>query len=734
VVYAYAPFEGDGDPDPAGLRASATKTFTWYHRGGDYTGGASEVAASGFEVPITKAIATEGRSAAFLAEFIYSYDEVTNEPDYVLDADGAGAAPAVPTTVEVTDVSKEPFWSPAHVVESDGLSGRSYVTAHCLETGSRYWDFRADTRAYQADNFEPAQATPVSYELNGEVHTLFPATVFRGSSIDLAETTVDGTFHAVLFRTVAGRSGALRVRDGDILTGGIIKHALGKSVIQGFTGPPAWVQLFYETLNTGGGLSGGDATDDSATIKLCATMEYADENGRLWRSAPCVARDVVLPAIVGTTSYHHEITVAFSAHSGMPSPAAGCKIVLYGTNPNEETFYRRGEQFVMPGEFVSWTWGENGYTDARASTETLYTTGDVLANGCPPAAQFMTEANGRIWAGGGIDKSVIQASKPLNDLLGVEWNSLDSFKVFLPGDATGIASMDNAVIAFTRDGIYAVHGPGPDLGGVGSFSEPQLIPSVAGCINHRSVISTQEGVFFQSQRGLELLGRGFSSPRFAGESVRDTVNEYPYCFGVEHSQRDGLIRWLFGASSTGSAAAVVVYDTRAQGWYTFTYTGMGFRHISRIDGDIVMSSLTLGSTEAEAQTEALDEGVSDISRIETGSIRLSGVQGWAFGRRIHLLGEFGGRACDVTIRVAFNDAAYNPDHFFTWSLTSSEYGTDVPIELELTLPIQKFSTIRFKIEVNPTGETGSYSFKPNGITLYHSSANEGPRLGSRNAG
>lgn len=729
VVYGHSPAETEDDPNDPNLRVWGTRTLTWTHPGG-YAPGVSSVGEVGFEVPITKAVATSGRSAAFLAEFIQSNNEPENNPDSVIDA-GAGA---LLTPFPVIDVAKEPFWSPAHIMESDGLTGRSYVASYCLEGGSRYWDHVL--QGPRSSDHEPAQATPISYTLNGEVHTLYPVLVFKGSSVNLATESEDGTFHAALFRTVAGRSGSIKLRDGDVLAGGIVKHAGVGAVIQGFTGPPTWVQLFYETvaLSNSVGLSGGDEVDDTASIKFCATMEYVDDSGRLWRSAPCVSREVLLPPIVGSDDYHHEITISFAAHSGMPSPGAGCKLVLYGTNPNEETFYRRGEQFAMPGQIVSWHWGENGYSDARASTEVLYTTGDVLANGCPPAAQFVAEANGRLWAGGGIDKTVIQASKPLNALLGVEWNSLDSFKVFMPGDVTGMAALDSAVVAFTRDGAFVIHGSGPDLGGVGSFSEPQAIPSVAGCINHRSVISTQEGVFFQSPRGIEMLGRGFASPRFVGEAVRDTVEAAPYCFGVIHSQRDGLVRWLFGESSTGSATAVVIYDSRCQGWYTFTYTGMGFRHINRIGDDIVMASLTLNSIETETETEAEDEGASNISVIETGSIRVAGVQGWAFGRRINLLGEFGGKACMVTIRMAFNDEPYNDDDVLAWSLTSEEYGVNAPVELEVTLPVQKFSSIRFKVEINPTGTTGSYSFKPNGVSLYHTTSYEGPRLGSRNAG
>jgi hypothetical protein len=127
---------------------------------------------------------------------------------------------------------------------------------------------------------------------------------------------------------------------------------------------------------------------------------------------------------------------------------------------------------------------------------------------------------------------------------------------------------------------------------------------------------------------------------------------------------------------------------------------------------------------------------SDDAWIETGDIRVAGLQGWAFGRRVHLLGNFGGRDCDVVIEYAYDGQAYLSGDTYTWRLTEEERGSDLPIELELSPRRIKFSSIRFRVRVQPLSDDtdSQYSFKPNGLSLYYTPAAEGPRLAARDRG
>lgn len=708
------------------IRNVVTKTMIWTHEDGE-ANVRGDIVDSGFEYPITQAIHVSGGCVSFLAEFGYSYGEPKNTPD-LIQAVPPPVGGVTTTQVEVKDVTKEPFWSPAHIVESSGTDNRNYVSATALETGSRYFDYHFTGGVFHPSIWagvkEPSPGRPLAYSFGGKEYFVYPTTFFSASGTSIAESYPYGQFSATMFRTEHERIGSIRFRGGSAIAGGIIKHAVGDTVIQGFTCPPAWQKLTYYTEANGG--LGGDFT-----LQFCATLEYRDVEGRLWRSAPCAPRSVVLPAIEDD-GYNHVIELAFECHSGIPLPSKGCKFVLYATNPDGNTFYRRSEQDVWPGELVTFTWGTGGFTDSNEDAEVLYTTGDVLANGCPPSARFIAESGGRLWAASGTERHVIRASKTINDTLGVEWNSLDSFKVVLPEEVTGMASMDSALVAFTANSVFLIHGSGPDLGGVGAFSEPQNIPCTNGCINHRSVIATTAGVFFQSRRGIEYIPRGFGAPIFAGESVRDTTDQYPYCFGVAQATSDGTVRWLMGAGEDSPTSVVVVFDPRTQAWCTYNYNGNGFTHIRRTDGEITMSGEYVSTIKTE--DPSIEAGATDLAWIETGSLRVTGLQSWAFGRRFHLLGEFGGRPCTVRVRMGFNDEEFLPDDVAEWSITTDEYTADAPLELELTLPIQRFSTIRFKIEVQSASDEPDlgYTYKPNGMTLYYSPASEGPRLQSRN--
>jgi hypothetical protein len=704
-----------------------TNSAIWTHADGS-VGSLGDTVSCGFEYPMTHAIRTSGQSVSFLAEFGHSYGEPTNVPDSVVLLTPPSTYTVTP--VEVTDIAKEPFWSPAHIVESSGVDGKNYVVATALETGSRYFDYDIGNDPYYAPHHdsiwtkrkESAPGRPVSYTAGGRTYTLYPATIFSSGSVSLAEGYPYGQFRAAFFRTTNERIDSIKFRGGSVLAGGIVKHAIGEAIIQGFTGPPAWRWLNYTTDESVG--IGGPYT-----IQFCATLEYRDPDGRLWRSAPSVARTFELPAIE-SDDYGHVIRAMFECHSGIPLPAKGCRLVLWGTNPDGNIFYRRDEVDIRPGEDHQFHYSI--YTDSNEDGEVLYTTGDVLANGCPPSARFLMEHGGRLWAASGTSKNTVQASKTINDTLGVEWNSLDSFKVVLPDEVTGMAPMDSAAVLFTESGVFVVHGTGPDLGGVGSFSEPQQLPCSNGCINHRSVIATNAGVFFQSRRGLEYVPRGFGSPVFAGESVRDTTDAYPHCFGVAQSTYDGTVRWLMGLAESSGGAVVVVFDPRTQAWCTYTYNGQLFKHIRRTGGEITMAGDYVGTIRAE-DTSA-EAGLLDLAWVETGSLRVTGLQSWAFGRRFHLLGEFGGRPCTVRVRMSFNDEEFLPDDVASWDMTTESYTANAPVELELTLPVQRFSTIRFKIEIQSlSDEEGlGYTYKPNGMTLYYSPASEGPRLQSRN--
>jgi hypothetical protein len=305
--------------------------------------------------------------------------------------------------------------------------------------------------------------------------------------------------------------------------------------------------------------------------------------------------------------------------------------------------------------------------------------------------------------------------------------------------------MDDTVIAFTRDGVYLINGSGPDNTGVGSFTEPQAIPTSVGCIDYRSVVVTENVVFFQSDRGIEAINRGFSSPQWLGQPVRDVVDQFPVCLGGVTSPQDSTVRWLFTDNEENpTQSRVLIYDVRAQTWYINewknepVYDIIGQIRGSRFGRDDVR--MCLGSTQGvqhnaiEDETFGFREG--DEGWLETGEIRPTGIGTWMYGRRASLKGQWGGLPCTVTLEFAFDDQDFLPQDSISWEVSEEQgYTEGQSIDFEVSLPVQLFTSVRLRMRL--TGQDqweDRYTFHANGLTVWFQGTGAGPRVSSRDKG
>lgn len=638
-----------------------------------------------------------------------------------------------------------PSQSNSYLVSLDVATEEVTVDANMFDAGVelRTWDGTDWGRG----NYEfRAMSRPLKYTLeNGDTSVLFP---------QAADNDPDGNGYGITAaswcRVTAGRlvghvlrrnetlipSGALHAFDGD------------RVLLAGFMAPPIVHLASSEIIST-------EYYDADESIMYTAIMEYQDANGRIWRSAPADIQTFVAPN-TGDPASTTALIFNFIAPIGLVGQSDGARVVLYVSDKaaaDEATntiLYRRSVFEIGPGKIFRHAAAGAFpatiyYSDAEAGTPVLYTQSGELGADPPPACQFVTATRSRVWVGGVADRNYVQASKPLNDLFGVEWSNLDNFKVFMPGEVTGLSAMDDSVVAFTRDRVYVIHGEGPDSAGNGTFGDPQLIPGSSGCVNHRSVIFSEMGVLYQSLRGIELVPRGFGSPMWIGQPVRDTLEDFPVCRGVTQSPEDWTVRWLFVDDDTAPTdARVIVFDLRAKAWFVYSYTSSApFELIGQCvgkDDDSQHTAVFLGNPSGELTVESLASGFEALSAdeawVETGDIRAGVIQGWLKGRRVHVLGQYGGRDCNVTLEWAYDSAAYRPQDTFTWNMEERGFSEGSPVELELHLPRQKFSSIRFRLRVQSLSDStdDKYTFKPNGLTLYYSREASGPRLGARSRG
>jgi hypothetical protein len=143
------------------------------------------------------------------------------------------------------------------------------------------------------------------------------------------------------------------------------------------------------------------------------------------------------------------------------------------------------------------------------------------------------------------------------------------------GDVTALEVMDGTMFAFKRRSIYTLAGDTTnDAGTVGGLGSPRRLASNVGCVEVNSVVVTSAGIFFQSERGIELLNRG-GAVTWVGEAIQDTLASFPVVSSAVLDDRNGLVRFsLAGAESGGLVSGSlghplgrdVVYDLSTNQW------------------------------------------------------------------------------------------------------------------------------------------------------------------------
>jgi hypothetical protein len=440
------------------------------------------------------------------------------------------------------------------------------------------------------------------------------------------------------------------------------------------------------------GASAGGSLSANAAYQYTCLFEHIDSNGRSELSAPCAP-------LAGATTANTTLTVQFGS---LELSKKTVRANIYRTLADRTTFYFLTSVDASPIANGAAA-GTNVFTivDTAADTvvganEQLYIQlGQELANSQFPACQFATEGGGRLWVGGGFKADVIQASKPIMPRLSVAFADDDAFRVTLPQACTGMAWLDN-LVAFTEEGVYVVSGDGPDVAGVGSYSLTRL-PFNIGCVNWRSVIATDEGVFFQSARGLCLLPRGFAEPVHM-DQVMDTLGAYPYITSVkairsEQSASNTLaertIQWTCVstlAASSSTAGVVIVYDTVRKLWSVDTFGATSpCIFISCWDGQrcLAQGQATADTHQFRLQSTAYSDAGTAITRIErTGDLRPWGTFGHGVMNRVGVMHELAS-ACTLTTTLTTEQGSQATDRVYTGS--GADGATDATQYLEIAM-------------------------------------------------
>lgn len=315
----------------------------------------------------------------------------------------------------------------------------------------------------------------------------------------------------------------------------------------------------------------------AGTYSYRMIYEWADQYGRRHRSEPSapfsvtltVARDVNVYATTVDTTQRTSENVVWRP-----------RMVLYRTVDGGTTYHRVGD-----GAAISFGSSTLFVVDTSASAdisdeEILYTDGGVLENNLAPSCRYLARSEDRLWFGGLFTPNLIQCSKVIIPEEPIQCTDHPSHQVVLPGECTGLAYMDGQIAAFTRDSILLINSSsGPNDQGVGEFAPPRLHTTGLGCVDGRSVLETPEGIFFLSQRGLELLPRGFGTVQFVGEAIKDLqqTSLLDQCgFSAYQADKNGSYArfgLMTGSSefSVPSVRYIATFDLNTAQWFVDDY-------------------------------------------------------------------------------------------------------------------------------------------------------------------
>lgn len=301
----------------------------------------------------------------------------------------------------------------------------------------------------------------------------------------------------------------------------------------------------------------------------------------------------------------------------------------------------------------------------------IYTTGGVVEDIAGPSSSIFSLFDDRLWLVDAEDPNLLWYSKQVIEGTGVEFSDL--FTIYVAptlgaqgatGPVTALAPMDDKLVIFKKDAIYYLNGAGPDNTGANSqYSQPAIITSTVGCANPNSVVFTDNGLMFQSDKGIWLLGRNLQT-QYIGAAVEGLVLGNTVTSAIV-IPRTTQVRF------TLSSGLTVMYDYFYGQWGTFSNTPaisstlyQGLHTYLNKYGEIVQ----------ETPGSYLDISTPVLMSFTTSWLNLSGLQGYQRFREFYFLGKY------LSPHIIKVNLAYNYIDSFSQSLTASplNFSSSVP--------------------------------------------------------
>lgn len=410
--------------------------------------------------------------------------------------------------------------------------------------------------------------------------------------------------------------------------------------------------------------------------------QWTDAQGNIFNSAPSI------PVTATASSGHSFVTIAGPNLRLTNKP--GVKIIIYRWSAAQQEYFQitsLSNPLLNDTTTDSWS-----YTDLSSDAQILgngliYTTGGVLENTGSPACTATTLFDTRLWFVYAEDQNLLGYSKQIIEGVPVEISDLLTFYVAPNAGATTstgpvrcLAPMDDKLIIIKQNALYYINGSGPDsTGSNNQYSQPIFITSTVGSINQNSIVLIPQGLMFQSDKGIWLLGRDLQTS-YIGSPVENS-NEFTVTSAVTIPGTT-QVRFTLNNKTT------LMYDYFFQQWGTFV-------NLNGVSSTIYQNLHTyissFGGVFQETPGLYMDNGAPVLMSFTTGWLNLAGLQGYQRAYTLFLNGQYiSPHKLIVGIAYDYNSSIYqsttiNPTNFSSptpssFGVPSAPFGTETNVE------------------------------------------------------
>lgn len=370
-----------------------------------------------------------------------------------------------------------------------------------------------------------------------------------------------------------------------------------------------------------------------------AIYEWIDNKGNIFRSTPSIPAQVNISSGTALNTVHLPMlrnSYKNYPYGGLNTPA---QIKLFRWSAAQPIYYLTANYVPLLSDINN---DSTTFFDGRSDSqiiggEILYTNGGTVEDVNGPATKAMTTFDSRLWLIDGEDQNLLWFSKQVIENTPVEMSDLFTFYVAPNVGAEGptgvmncLAPMDDKLIIFKESALYYINGVGPDnTGAQNQYSQPIFITSGVGCSNQNSIVLIPNGLMFQSNKGIWLLGRDLSTT-YIGKDVEALANIATVLSAITIPNTN-QVRFTLNTGIT------LMYDYFVGEWGTF----QGIPGISSVLYQNKHTFVNSSSSVFQETPGIYQDGLNPtLMSFTTGWVNLAGLQGYKRAYKAYLLGTY----------------------------------------------------------------------------------------------